>query len=72
MKVQIIQNTTAVLDELRNELSSSTSEYYMLIPAEGKALKNINTGIISIGAVYVPTLKSKYIYEEIEVPEAHK
>ena len=67
MKVQIIQNNTKILDEARNEISSRISESYILIPSDGKAIRNTTTGVISQGAVYIPTLKSKNIYEEIDI-----
>ncbi len=66
MEIKIIQNTTKVMDETRTEVSSITSEYYMISPDIGKALKNIQTGEISAGPVYIPTLKTKYLYEEVE------
>ena len=67
MEINIIQNITKVMDEARNEVSSITSEYYMLIPTGGKVLKNIQTGKISIGPIYIPTLKTKHLYEEVEL-----
>jgi hypothetical protein len=67
MEIKIIQNTTKVMDEARNEVSSITSEYYMISPAKGKKLKNIKTGEISAGPVYIPTLKTKNLYEEVEL-----
>lgn len=66
MKINIIQNTTKVMDETRNEVSSITSEYYLLTPSNGKALKNTQTGEISTGPIYIPTLKTKHIYEEVD------
>ena len=72
MEINIIQNITKVMDEARNEVSSITSEYYLITPADGKVLKNIKTGEISSGPIYIPTLKTKYIYEEVDQVDTSK
>lgn len=72
MKINIIQNVTKILDENQKEISSSISEYYMLRPDEGKALYNKVTGNISSGAIYIPRLKSKENYEEIDLKDDNK
>lgn len=69
MKINLIQNITKILDEDRKEISSSISEYYMLKPEAGKALYNKITGNISSGVVYIPRLKSKENYEEIDLKD---
>lgn len=72
MKINLIQNITKILDEDQKEISSSISEYYMLKPDAGKALYNKITGNISFGVVYIPRLKSKENYEEIDLKDDTK
>ena len=47
MTINIIQTVTNILNEDRSIKSSSTVEAYLLIPDEGRALKNIKTEHIS-------------------------
>lgn len=69
MKVNIIQTITKILDEDRNVLSTNTVEGYVLEAAEGKALKNIKTGRIISGQVFVYTRAKIADYIEIIVEE---
>ena len=66
MKFNIIQTITNVLDEKRVPISSVTSETWVLIPDEGKALKHIPTGRIFTQSVNIGSKGKIKDYIEID------
>lgn len=53
MTINIRQNNSVLLTEDRQVISSTTSEVYVLMPADGKVLKNTETMEIFKGFAYV-------------------
>lgn len=68
MTINIIQTVTNILNEDRSIKSSSTVEAYLLIPAEGRALKNIKTGEIIKTKLCLNKKVKLQDYIEVDIP----
>lgn len=72
MTINIIQTVTNILNEDRSIKSSSTVEAYLLIPAEGRALKNIKTGEIIKTKLCLNKKVKLQDYIEVDMPNTPK
>ena len=68
MIINIIQTVTTVMDEDRNVLSTRSLERYVIIPDSGKVLKDIKTGQVIHGNVYLSQKSKIKNYIEIDDP----
>ena len=69
MTINIIQTITNVLDENRQLIRTVTSETYVLYPAAGKAIKDINTGKLFTSSVSIGSKGKLKDYIEIDIKQ---
>lgn len=69
MTINIIQTITNTLTENRELISSKQSEGYVLIPDEGKMLKNKFTGETFINKIYIYQKSAISDYIEVDIPK---
>ena len=69
MTINIIQTITNTLTENRELISSKQSEGYVLIPDEGKMLKNKFTRETFINKIYIYQKSAISDYIEVDIPK---
>lgn len=69
MTINIIQTITNTLTENRELISSKQFEGYVLIPDEGKMLKNKFTGETFRNKIYIYQKSAISDYIEIDIPK---
>ena len=69
MTINIIQTTTSILTKDYELISKSEVEGYILIPEEGKALKNKVTGEIFTSKIYIYNSNKLKDFIEVDLPK---